>query len=165
MAFAASVFLPARRPPSSGGLPLRGAALDQLMMFHRAPSSLVPANLRERMHIRAAVVPGPSPWGSANEQPVPAPIPTAHAPTPRTEKASNRYPKTEIDRSADKETWARGKENDAGIIIRHDHIARIHGVDRYIGPAAHHDLRSASQITVPLRLLPHSLDGVHHRLL
>src|SRR6202035_476642 len=96
--------------------------------------------------------------------PVPVEAERTRCPAPRREEPADGHAEAEADSVADIETRPWREEHDYRIVVGDHNIAWIHGHDRVVGSAAHHDLAIGPQVAVALRDGSLPLYRVHHVL-
>ena len=119
------------------------------------------------MNVGAPVDPGPAPACIVQEYGVRAPVEADPScrPAPRREEPADGHAEAEADRTADRESGPWREEHHRRIIVGNHNIARIHGHDSNVRPAAHHDPVVARQVAGASRDASLPLHRVHHVLL
>src|SRR5689334_1150465 len=118
-----------------------------------------------RMVILVAVYPSPLPRSVVDEDHAAVPGNPVIAPTPGPEGDSHANAETEADCRSNKESRTRTRIHNDWIVGRNNNVVDARRHDRDIRAARHHNLRTAAQISIVARALPHSLHRIHHFLL
>src|SRR5438128_1531540 len=132
--------------------------LSELMMLRIVTDGI-------RMVIFVAVHPRPLPGSVVDEYHTTVPGNAVVTPAPGAEGNSHGNTEAEADCRSDEEARTRTRIDNDRIVVRNDNIVRPRRHDRNIRTANHDDLRTAAQISIVARALPHSLHRIHHFLL
>src|ERR1043166_1401894 len=118
-----------------------------------------------RMVIFVAVHPRPLPGRVVDEDHTTVPGNAVVTPPPGTEGNAHANAKAKAYCRSNENAWTRTLIDNDRIVGRDKNVVgpRRHDGDKRT--AGHHDLRTAAQISVVARALPHSLHGIHHFLL
>src|ERR1044071_1198748 len=132
--------------------------LSELMMLRIVTDCI-------RMVIFVAIDPRPLPGSVVDENHATVPRDPVVTPAPGTEGNSHGNAKTEADCRSNNEARTRTRIDNDRIVVRNHDVVRPRRQDGDIRTAGHDDLRTAAQISIVARALPHSLHRIHHFLL
>src|ERR1051326_7186502 len=118
-----------------------------------------------RMVIFVAIDPSPLPRSVVDEYDAAVPGNAVVTPAPGTKGNSHSNAEAEADCRPDEEARARARIDNDRIVVRNHNVVGTRRHDRDIRAASHDDLRTAAQISIVARALPHSLYRIHHFLL
>src|SRR5215831_1247812 len=118
-----------------------------------------------RMVIFVAIHPRPLPGRVVDEDHATVPGNAVVTPAPGTEGNANAHAEAEADCRPDEDPGTRTLIDHDRIVGRDINVVGPRRHDGDIRTAGHHDLRTAAQISVVARALPHSLYRIHHFLL
>src|SRR5436853_3918814 len=124
--------------------------LSELMMLRIVADGI-------RMVIFVAVHPRPLPGSVVDEYHATVPGNPVVTPAPGTEGNSHGNAKAEADCRPNEEARTRTRIDDDRIVVRNHNVVRPRRHDGDIRTAGHDDLRTAAQVSIVARALPHSL--------
>src|SRR5258708_33567643 len=116
------------------------------------------------MRIDPAISPTPSPPLIVDEYIVSSPVKAVVAPSPGTERQAQAHAEPEADCSTHVKAWSGRCKYQCWVVRWHHYISWIHRLDFDVRAAGHPDSIIAAQVAVIPRLLPLSLNRIHHVL-